>query len=97
MKDDLRLLPLLVRHSHAALRIIKQNIAFALVTKAAFLIAAFTGHVTLWMAVAADMGATLIVTLNGLRMLRASKSAVPMAAPQPTTCHDCACLQCREN
>jgi Cd2+/Zn2+-exporting ATPase len=92
MKDDLRLLPLLVRHSHAALRIIKQNIAFALVTKAVFLVAAFTGHVTLWMAVAADMGATLIVTLNGLRMLRASKTAVGVALPQSAPCHDCACL-----
>lgn len=71
MNDDLRRLAFLVRHSRRALAIIQQNIAFALLTKAAFLIAAFLGAVNLWMAVGADMGATLLVTLNGLRMLSA--------------------------
>jgi Cd2+/Zn2+-exporting ATPase len=70
MGNDLRQLPFLIRHGRRALRIIKQNITFALATKALFLAAAMTGVATLWMAVAADMGATFAVTLNGLRLLR---------------------------
>lgn len=61
----------LVAHARRALRVIRQNIGLALALKAAFLAAAATGKATLWMAVAADTGATLIVTLNGLRLLRA--------------------------
>lgn len=60
----------LVAHARRALRVIRQNIALALLLKAAFLAAALTGRAALWMAVAADTGATLIVTLNGLRLLR---------------------------
>lgn len=60
----------LVAHARRTLRVIRQNIALALVLKAAFLAAAAAGKATLWMAVAADTGATLIVTLNGLRLLR---------------------------
>jgi Zn2+/Cd2+-exporting ATPase len=51
--------------------IVKENIGFALGMKALFLVAAVAGVATLWMAVAADMGATFVVTLNGLRLLRA--------------------------
>ncbi len=47
-----------------------QNIAIALGLKAVFMALAFTGHATLWMAVFADMGASLIVVANGLRLLR---------------------------
>lgn len=61
----------LVAHARRALRVIRQNIGLALALKAAFLAAAATGRATLWMAVAADTGATLVVTLNGLRLLRA--------------------------
>jgi len=60
----------LVAHARRALAVIRQNIAIALLLKAAFLAAALTGHATLWMAVAADTGATLVVTLNGLRLLK---------------------------
>lgn len=60
----------LVAHARRALRVIRQNIALALLLKAAFLAAAATGRAALWMAVAADTGATLVVTLNGLRLLR---------------------------
>jgi Cd2+/Zn2+-exporting ATPase len=62
----------LVAHAQRALRVIRQNITLALALKAAFLAAAAAGRATLWMAVAADTGATLIVTLNGLRLLRAT-------------------------
>lgn len=71
MNEDLTKLHFLLRHSRRALAVIQQNIAFSLVTKALFLMAALFGAVNLWMAVAADMGATLVVTANGLRMLHA--------------------------
>lgn len=60
----------LVEHGQRAMRVIRQNITLALVLKAMFLAAAAMERATLWMAVAADMGATLAVTLNGLRLLR---------------------------
>ena len=50
--------------------IIKQNIAFSLVLKVVFLLLTLPGLATLWLAVFADMGASLLVTLNGMRMLR---------------------------
>jgi Cd2+/Zn2+-exporting ATPase len=55
------------------MRVVKENIGFAMGMKAMFLVAAMAGVATLWMAVAADMGATFIVTLNGLRLLRARR------------------------
>lgn len=73
MRNDLRQLPQLFRHAKRALGVVKQNVVFALGTKAIFLIMASLGLATLWMAVAADMGATFLVTLNGLRLLRQSR------------------------
>jgi Cd2+/Zn2+-exporting ATPase len=70
MSGDLRNLPFLRRHARRTMRVVKENIGFALGMKAMFLVAAMAGVATLWMAVAADMGATFIVTLNGLRLLR---------------------------
>lgn len=61
----------LVSHSKRALRVIRQNVGIALATKFAFLIFAVFGAAPLWLAVLADTGATVIVTLNGLRLLRA--------------------------
>ena len=51
------------------MRVVRQNVAIALLTKLAFLISAPFGFAPLWMAVLADTGATVIVTLNGLRLL----------------------------
>ena len=51
---------------------IRQNVALALATKVAFLVLAVFGAAPLWLAVVADTGATVAVTLNGLRLLRAS-------------------------
>jgi Zn2+/Cd2+-exporting ATPase len=62
----------LVSHSKRALRVIRQNVGLALATKFAFLISAVLGAAPLWLAVVADTGATVAVTLNGLRLLRAS-------------------------
>ena len=70
MDDDLRKIPTFVRLSRATASILKQNIALALGIKAVFLVLTFTGQATLWMAVFADMGASLIVVFNGLRLLR---------------------------
>ena len=71
MSDDLSKIPWLIGHSRRTLRIIKQNIAFALGLKLIFIVMAFLGLATLWMAIAADMGASLLVIFNGLRLLRA--------------------------
>jgi Cd2+/Zn2+-exporting ATPase len=70
MADDLSKLPFAMQLSRQTLGIIRQNIAFSLVVKAAFMALALPGLATLWMAVFADMGASLIVTLNGMRLLR---------------------------
>jgi Cd2+/Zn2+-exporting ATPase len=70
MADELAKIPFAIRLSRAATRTIRVNIAFSLVLKAAFLIMAFAGLATLWMAVVADMGASLIVIANALRLLR---------------------------
>ncbi len=70
MADDLSKLPFAVRLSRAALGIIRQNIAFSLLIKAAAILAVFPGWLTLWLAILADTGATILVTLNSLRLLR---------------------------
>ena len=70
MSDDLTRLPWLVQHARRSLRIIRQNIVFALGLKAAFMVLALLQVATLWMAIAADMGASLLVIFNALRLLR---------------------------
>lgn len=70
MEDDLEKLPAFVRLSRRTGRILTQNIALALGIKAVFFLLAVTGAATLWMAVFADMGASLLVVFNGLRLLR---------------------------
>jgi Cd2+/Zn2+-exporting ATPase len=70
MADELLKIPYAFRLSRATLRNIRANIAFSIVLKGAFLILAIAGAATLWMAVAADMGASLIVIANALRLLR---------------------------
>ncbi len=71
MQDDLRHLPLALRLSRRSARIVRENIALSLGLKLVFVALAIPGLATLWMAVLADVGATLLVTLNGMRMLRA--------------------------
>jgi Cd2+/Zn2+-exporting ATPase len=70
MSDDLSKLPWLVWHSRRTLAVIRQNIAFSLSVKAVFVILTFAGYASLWAAIAADMGASLLVISNGLRLLR---------------------------
>ena len=75
MDDDLRKVPAFVSLSRRTAAILKQNIALALGIKVVFLALTFTGHATMWMAVFADMGASLLVVGNGLRLLRGPQTA----------------------
>ncbi|SDI29651.1 Cd2+/Zn2+-exporting ATPase [Alteribacillus bidgolensis] len=70
MADDLKKLPFTVQLSRKTLRIIKQNIVFSIGIKLLALLLVIPGWLTLWIAIFADMGATLLVTLNGLRLLK---------------------------
>jgi Cd2+/Zn2+-exporting ATPase len=81
MADDLRALPWLVRHGRATLRMIHQNIALAVGVKAVVLILALFGLANMWMAILADVGTTLLVVANALRLLRAGDpTPAPVAA-----------------
>ncbi|RKR43581.1 Cd2+/Zn2+-exporting ATPase [Paraburkholderia sp. BL17N1] len=70
MDDDLRKIPSFIRLSKATHLVLVQNIALALGIKSVFLVLAVTGLGTMWMAVFADVGASLLVVANGLRLLR---------------------------
>ena len=70
MDDDLRKIPAFIRLSKATHAVLVQNIVLALGIKAVFFVLALTGAGTLWMAVLADVGASLLVVANGLRVLR---------------------------
>ncbi|MGN7743764.1 heavy metal translocating P-type ATPase [Pseudomonas sp. 22526] len=70
MDDDLRKIPAFVRLSRHTAHVLKQNILFALGIKAVFLVFTLMGFATMWMAVFADVGVSLLVVLNGLRLLK---------------------------
>lgn len=74
MTENLSRLPWLVRHSRRAVTVIRQNVSFSLVVKAVFAIATLAGYATMWGAVAADAGATVLVVANGLRLLASNSS-----------------------
>jgi Cd2+/Zn2+-exporting ATPase len=71
MSDELLKIPYALRLARATLFNVKTNVIVSLVLKAAFLVMAITGSATLWMAVLADTGASVIVVANALRLLRA--------------------------
>lgn len=73
MSDDLSKLPWLIRHSRRTLAIIRQDIGFSLAIKALFVALTFMGYASLWAAIAADMGASLLVIFNGLRLLNSAR------------------------
>jgi Cd2+/Zn2+-exporting ATPase len=70
MDDDLRKLPRFIRLSRDTHTLLVQNITLALGIKAVFLVLTLMGSGTMWMAVFADVGASLLVVGNGLRLLR---------------------------
>jgi len=70
LADDLQKIPWLIRHARWTISVIKQNIAFAIGTKAIVVALALFGFASLWLAIAADMGTSLLVIFNGLRLLK---------------------------
>lgn len=88
MRDDLRGVPEFIRLSRRTAGILAQNITFAIITKSTFFLLAVFGVATLWMAVLADMGASLFVVANGLRLLRSGSSTQQdMPRTSRTTTH----------
>ena len=75
MQDDLGKVAEAVHLGRRTVRVIQFNIAFALALKAVFLLLAVAGYTSLWLAIAADMGATLLVVANALRLLRPTTPA----------------------
>lgn len=80
MQDDLTRVAEAIHLGRRTLRIIQFNVAFALIIKAIFLILAFTGHTSLWLAILADTGATLLVIMNALRLLSGTTNFNPSAS-----------------
>jgi len=74
MSDDLSKLPWLIRHSRRTLAVIQQNIVASIGVKAVFVALTFTGYASLWAAIAADMGVSLLVIFNALRLLRTERT-----------------------
>jgi Cd2+/Zn2+-exporting ATPase len=72
MSDDLSRLPWLIKHSRRTMGIIRQNVVLSLGVKAVFVLLTFGGFASLWSAIAADMGVSLIVIANALRLLRSA-------------------------
>lgn len=70
MSDDLTKLPWLIRHSRRTLAIIRENITASIAVKVVFVVLTFAGYASLWAAIAADMGVSLLVIFNALRLLR---------------------------
>ncbi|MCC6356452.1 MAG: cadmium-translocating P-type ATPase [Verrucomicrobiae bacterium] len=73
MRDDLSEVATAIRMGHRTVRVIQTNVSFALGVKAVFLALALTGHTSLWLAILADTGATLVVVANALRLLKVSR------------------------
>jgi Cd2+/Zn2+-exporting ATPase len=90
MRDDLSRLPWLVDHARRTRAIVLQNIAVALGAKAIFLILTVTGHASLWAAIAADTGVSVLVTLNALRMLGGT-AEIPLRAAVAPRKHAACC------
>jgi Cd2+/Zn2+-exporting ATPase len=78
MSDDLRRVPELIQLGRRTARVIRQNIALSLAVKGVVLVLALAGYGSLWAAVAADMGASLAVIGNGLRLLKGPGSPTPI-------------------
>lgn len=81
MSDDLSKLPWLVRHSRGTLAVIRQNVAFSIFVKLVFTVLTVVGLASLWGAIAADVGASLLVVLNGLRLLNRGQTTLEPGGP----------------
>ncbi|MBS3899014.1 MAG: cadmium-translocating P-type ATPase [Dethiobacter sp.] len=69
LSDDLRKIPFLIDLSRKTVKVVRQNIAIALLMKGLVIMLAFPGWLSLWFAILADMGVSLLVTMNGMRLL----------------------------
>jgi Cd2+/Zn2+-exporting ATPase len=74
MGDDLSKLPWLIRHSRRTLAVIRQNIVLSLAVKGIFVVLTLAGHASLWAAIAADIGVSLLVVANAMRLLTTESS-----------------------
>jgi Cd2+/Zn2+-exporting ATPase len=83
VRDDLSRLPVAVRLARRTMATIRENIAASILVKAAFLVLTFAGFTNLWLAVLADMGMSLAVTANSLRLIRTPHRHQPAAATAP--------------
>jgi len=81
MSDDLSKLSWLIRHSRATLAVIRQNVAFSIAVKLLFTVLTVMGLASLWGAIAADVGASLLVVLNGLRLLNRGQDSAKHGGP----------------
>lgn len=79
MTDDIGRVPWLIGHSRRTLTIIRQNIGLSLVTKAGFVVATAFGMASMWGAIAADVGVSLLVVANALRLLNVAAPKAPLA------------------
>ncbi|WP_281969175.1 heavy metal translocating P-type ATPase [Roseovarius nanhaiticus] len=83
MTDDIGKVPWLIGHSRRTMSVIRQNIAISLATKAAFVVATALGMASMWGAIAADVGVSLLVVANALRLLNAGERNTPPAGGAP--------------
>ena len=81
VSGDLAKLPWLVAHSRKTLRVVRQNIVFSVLVKLIFAVLTVVGAARMWAAIAADMGASLAVIANGLRLLRTGRTDTRAATP----------------
>jgi len=86
MSDDITKIPWLIGHAKRTLRVIRQNISFALTVKVIFMVLALAQLATLWLAIAADMGASLIVIFNALRLLDSKERSKGSAKIKNVSC-----------
>jgi Cd2+/Zn2+-exporting ATPase len=83
MTDDLGKVPWLIGHSRRAMTIIRQNIGISLATKALFVGLTAFGMASMWGAIAADVGVSLLVVANALRLLNGHKAKTPPCRGEP--------------
>nr|WP_281969012.1 cation-translocating P-type ATPase [Roseovarius nanhaiticus] len=85
MTDDIGKVPWLIGHSRRTMSVIRQNIAISLATKAVFVVATAFGMASMWGAIAADVGVSLLVVANALRLLNAGERKSPPAGGEPVS------------
>ena len=83
MMDDIGKVPWLIGHSRRTMSIIRQNIGVSLATKAIFVVATAFGMASMWGAIAADVGVSLLVVANALRLLNGHKAGAPPSGGEP--------------